>query len=424
MALSTKSNTEINKETLLKIEEILPRLKYSINPSKILDWLNNFDEVDKSLAYDLLLVLEYINFNELQFRFDDLLKEIFKKIPKDENIIILPYGKVGKSGSIITYIIKNTSAFKTRKRKNDDNILLTHDYKYIDGTKYNHIIFIDDFIGSGKTFCDEYKDEEDIESWILKNNISSTYLLCSVIMSEAKNMIKTRFSNIDIKGEERNKIFDTNKSPLKSFKNTTAIKSMAHTYGKKILENPYGYGGSESLLSFFLGTPNNTLPIIWSAKNNWTPLYPRKADVKMSIAKKEKKDIAFIIGLYNRLAIDLYDKDEDITIQTANGRKRNIKYNSKEHHSIIGLIKLKEDKYDDILICHLLGLTMKELNEIYDSAIKLDLISKSRSLKIDGLNFLKEIKKTISKEVIRKETPENFKIKNELYLPKSFKGLT
>lgn len=423
MALST-TNKGINKETLIKLEEILPRLKYSINPSKILDWLNNFEETDKLLAYDLLLVLEYITFNELQFRFDDLLKEIFKHIPTNENIIILPYGKVGKSGSIITYIIKNTSAFKTRKRKDEDNVLLTHDYKYIDATNYNHIIFIDDFIGSGKTFCDEYKDEHDVESWILKNNISNIYLLCSVIMSEAKNMIKTRFSNIDIKGEERNKIFDTTKSPLKSFKNINDIESMAYSYGKKINENPYGYGSSESLLSFFLGTPNNTLPIIWSAKNNWTPLYPRKADVKMSIAKEEKKEIAFVIGLYNRLAIDLYDKDKDISIQTANGRKRDIKYNSKEHHSIIGLIKLKEDKYDDIFICHLLGLTMKELDVIYDSAIKLGLISKSKSLKIDGLNFLSEIRKTIRKEVIRKETPENFKIKNELYLPKSIKGLT
>lgn len=424
MASTKKYGIQLDDKILYKIEQILPRLKHSVLPSKIKSWLENFEETEIDLAIDLLLVLEYITFNELQFRFDDLLKGIFKNIPKNENIIIIPYGKVGKSGSIITYIIKNTSAFRTRKKKDIDNVLLTHDYKYINAKDYNHIIFIDDFIGSGKTFCDGYKDVHDIESWVNSNKISNVYLLSALIMKDAKDYISSRFGNIKIHPEVRNKIFDQDLSPLNAFKNISTIKSMAYKYGKKIQENPNGYGNSESLVSFFFGTPNNTLPIIWSAKNDWTPLYPRKVDVKMNIARDEKKQIAFVIGLYNRLAIDLYDKDKDINIKTANGRKRDIKYNSKEHHSIIGLLKLKEDKYDDIFICHLLGLTMKELDDIYDSAIRLGLISKSKGLKIDGLNFLKEIKRTISKEVIRKETSENFKIKNEDYLPKSFKGLT
>jgi hypothetical protein len=414
----------LTREELKRLEYLLPRLKYSITLSDLLSWLDNFEKDDQKLAYDLLLVLEFITFNELQYRFDDLLKQIFKDIPKNENIIILPFGKVGKSGSIITYIIKNTSAFKSRKRKNVDNVLLTHDYKYINARNYNHIIFIDDFIGSGKTFCDEYKNNNDIEAWIFYNRISKVYLLSSIIMKEAQDRIKKRFSYIQIKSDERYKIFDSNTSPLKAFKNLNAIKTMAYKYGKSIRENPYGFESTESLLSFFHGTPNNTLPIIWSAKSNWKPLFPRKSDIKMDIARKEKKEIAFMIGIYNRLAIDLYNKDESIYINTYTGRRREIKYNTHEHFSLIGLIKLKNDGYDDIFICHLLGLTMNELNEIYNKSIKEKLISPSKSITIDGQNFLKEIKRTIRKESFKKETEENLKIKVTYYIPKMFKGKT
>lgn len=421
--MTIPSKPYLTREELNRLEYLLPRLKYSTTLSKILDWLNNFEEADQKLAYDLLLVLEYITFNELQFRFDDLLKEIFKPIPDNENVIIIPYGKVGKSGSIITYLIKNTSTFKTRKKNDEENILLTHDYKYIDAANYDHIIFIDDFVGSGKTFCDEYKDVNDVESWVLKNKISNVYLLCSVIMSEAKEKIESRFK-IKIKSEERNKIFHPASSPLHAFKNLSAIKTMAYKYGKSIKENPYGYDGTESLLSFFHGTPNNTLPIIWSAKNNWNPLFPRKVDVKMDTARKQKSEIAFMIGIYNRLAINIYNKNESIYIKTYTGRKREIKYNTNKDFSTIGLIKLKKEGYDDFFICHLLGLTINELNDVYDKAINQKLISSSKNITFDGLSFLKEINETIRKEGIRKESENNLKPKDIIYIPEMINGLT
>jgi hypothetical protein len=50
------------------------------------------------------------------FRLNDLLNEIFKVILKGEKIIIFPYGKVGKSGALVTYPLKNTTAFKKKKK--------------------------------------------------------------------------------------------------------------------------------------------------------------------------------------------------------------------------------------------------------------------------------------------------------------------
>ena len=290
-------NFELTKQSLKKIDFLLPRLKNSVSPSKIISWLENFEEKDIDNAIDLLHVFEYVTFDEILYRFNDLLDKILKNVPSNEKIIILPYGKVGKSGSLITYPLKHTKSYKKRSK----DILLTHDFTSIDNPSiYNHIIFIDDFIGSGDTFHKEYKVIADIETWISSNKINNTYILSSIIMNNGLNAILSKYPNIQIFAEVRNKIFDPLHSPLRILKKVSTIKSMAYRYGSTInvfgfppYNAPYGYDESESLISFFHCTPNNTLPIIWGKNKNWTPLFPRNPDIRMSNARLFKKDIAF-----------------------------------------------------------------------------------------------------------------------------------
>ena len=182
-----KHKYNLNERNLAKIEYLLPRLKYSVLPSNIIKWLENFDEDEVDLALDLLRVFEYIPFNEFMFRLDDLLFSILKEIPDNEKIIVFPYGKVGKSGTLVTYPLRNTTTFK---RRGDDNILLTHDIEFVKNlSDYKHIIFIDDFIGSGDTFIEEYKKVKRIDNWIKNNEFKRFFLLSSIIMEDGKNKI-------------------------------------------------------------------------------------------------------------------------------------------------------------------------------------------------------------------------------------------
>ena len=127
-----------SEKTVAKVEFLIPRLKHSVYPTKIIKWLENFDEEDIPSALDFLSVFEYIGFSEFMSRLNGLLKEILSTIPKKEKIIIFPYGKVGKSGTLVTYSLRNTTSFQ--KRQND--ILITHDYTFIkDSAKYKHNIF-------------------------------------------------------------------------------------------------------------------------------------------------------------------------------------------------------------------------------------------------------------------------------------------
>jgi len=408
---------KFDKQKISRIGDLLPRLGYSVTPLRVSEWLENFEDHEVDLLIDLLSVLEYISFNELQARIEFLLKGLFKGIPKEDEIFIIPYGKPGKSGSLISYPVEKTSSFQQRKKY----IKIENDH-YKLTPKVKHVILIDDFVGSGKTFIDEYCDIKDIKSKVDYCKIKNVYLMAPVVMSQAYIKIKNRFPEVEIICERRNKIFDTKNSPFNLFKNRSSLKTLSYKYGKAIRESPYGYGGAESLISFFYGTPNNTLPIIWSDKNKWKPIFPRKVHSKIEEVKNIKKNIAYSIGIYNRLGIDIYNQNESIFVDTSTNRRREIKYNSKLHHSVIGLIWLKKQKYDDILICQILGLTMDDLSGVYAEAIKLGLIHKSKSLTTEGTHFLKKIYKRVRKEGIRKESKKNLTPSNNLYLPSQFNG--
>jgi hypothetical protein len=410
---------QLNKDTVTRIGNLLPRLKHAVEPIKLINWLENFDKEEVDLAIDLLSVYEYIPFNEFMVRLNNLLGEILKGIPIGEKIIIFPYGKVGKSGTLVTYPLKNTESFKNREK----NILLTHDYENIKSPEnYNHIIFLDDFIGSGKSFCQIYSKPNSIQKWLVDNKIDSIYLLSTIIMTAGEKYLTDRFSKIRIISERRNKIFDKNSSPLNIFGNAEYIEKVAIKYGKKLnKQQPTGFDESQSLVSYFHCTPNNTLPIIWSNKKKWNPLFPRFADIRMDEARKFKTEVAFYIGICNRLCIDVFS-GESILNRKNNKWVRKIKHNNKQDHSVIALLFLKKEGYDNLIISHLLGLTRFELYEIYLEAKNLDFINKRYEITITGIEFLKELKKKTKPENFKKETKYSLRVKEESYIPDQFNG--
>ncbi|MFL0152769.1 hypothetical protein V2632_15995, partial [Tenacibaculum maritimum] len=250
------------------------------------------------------------------------------------------------------------------------------------------------------------------------------YLLSTITMMEGKKYISNRFSNITIKSEIRNKIFDKNLSPLTIFGNTEDIKNIATKHGKKLnKKEPIGFSNSQSLVSYFHCTPNNTLPIIWSEKKQWNPLFPRFAGIRMDEARKFKQGIAFYIGICNKLKIDLFT-GKSIIKKKQDKLVREIKHNNKLDHSVIALLFLKKQGYDNIIISHLLGLTRVELYEIYIEGIKLNFINKQYEITINGIQFLKELKEKTNPENFRKETKYNLRVKSESYIPIQLNGLT
>lgn len=424
-------NYDLDKKSLEKIEHLLPRLKHSVLPSKIIKWLENFNPEDVDLAIDLLRVFEYITFDEFVFRLNDLLKKILDKIPKGEKIIILPYGKVGKSGTFVTYPIKKTTEYSKREK----DIEIEHDYlKFRRFRKYKYVIFIDDFIGSGKTFYKDYTKEDSkgnsIEKWIINKKISNVYILATIVMAEGKKYLNRKCPNFEVVADVREKIFDRTHSPLRAFGNLEEIEALTLKYGSKIkvfnfppYSLPFGFSKSQSLISYFHSTPNNTLAFIWGKNVSWFPLYPRDSKTRMDDAREFKKEIAFYIGICNRLGIDIIN-GKSIIERKGSVSIRNIKHNNKQDHAVISLLILKNQEYEDLIISHILGLTIKELEDIYKEAKRLGFTNNLKSITNKGNQFIIELKEKTKKEDFREATPDRLMPKNELYIPKSLRGKT
>ncbi|GGG62486.1 phosphoribosyltransferase-like protein [Epilithonimonas arachidiradicis] len=424
-----RSTYKYTEDSIRQIEYLIPRLKYSLYPTKIIKWLENFDESDVPFALDILRIFEYISFPEFMSRLDSLLKELLKEIPKEDKIIVFPYGKVGKSGTLVTYPLRNTTAFKKRST----NILLSHDFEYIESPEqYKHIIFLDDFIGSGKTFCDEF-ESSGIKNWLTKYKIKNIYLLSAIIMNDGKKKIETNYANITIVSEVRHNLFDDKFSPYKAFSNDTfkSVRAIVNKYGNKIPVNrppnqflPMGYENSASSIAFFHGTPNNTISLIWGKTKDWNSLYPRRADVRMSEARELKKEINYYLSICDKLGINL-TSGINLIGERPDMRQDSTKKIREQNHAAITLLFLKNKGYENIFICQILGITREEIRYLYIELKNKGLVTNNfRTITNEGKSLLFKLSRVTKSKKIRNETENNLIIKKYLYLPKMFKGLT
>ena len=423
MALARRHNFKFTPESMDKIDYLLPKLKHSVVMSKVVRWLENFEEKDLPLVYDFLQVFEFIPFTEMQYRVEDELKKIFELLKDGEKALIVPYGKFGKSATLVSYPLTHSETYEKLKKKK--RIIISNDLDACDDKDIKCVIFLDDFIGSGETFCDEYK-YDGLKEWCDKKGIAHRYVLCCVIMKEGLQKIEKEHSEIKVFGQVRGKVYSESESPLKILGAIKEYKNIGEKYERlSKVEKDFlnGYSNSQAIIAFTHCTPDNTLPFFWWHKN-WIPLFPRKAKVRMDDAREFKKDIAFYIGICNRMNIDLFSLEEYTKEENLDAIENQRKYNNKDSHSIIALLKLKEEGVEDYVICHVLSLTDDELEGIYAESELKGFTNSSKEVTPEGAAYIKRLDKKISKEKSRSTTEENLKPKELIYVPKTFKGLT
>lgn len=157
-----------------------------------------------------------------------------------------------------------------------------------------HIIFIDDCSGSGKTFCDY------IENRNHKYKNKRIFFITVHIMADAKLRIKQTAENNDlditvIEHFTQDKAFSSNLFP--NDEKTKQVKELIIRLSKekKIHDNDIlGYQNTESLMAFYNNTPNNTLGFIRCDTRDYFSIFPReKTDMpgwrKAAHEKKARK---------------------------------------------------------------------------------------------------------------------------------------
>ncbi|MGV0977800.1 phosphoribosyltransferase-like protein [Empedobacter falsenii] len=392
---------------LYQIERVLPRLKYSVLPSAVNRWLDNFEDPDKKLALELLYFFEYIDYNELLYILDKQLANCLNTIPPNEKILIFPFGNLGKSSIHMLYPLNKTKTFIN----NENNITFSSVIKDI--LKYKHVIYIDDFIGSGNSFDDFYNSDE-YKDIIDDKNLVTENLISCIIMDEGMKFLNEKYSYLRIYAEVRYKLISSGRFNS-LFDNIEASKKLLKKYGRKIRSKPLGYSKSESMIAFYYSTPNNTFPIFYYQSNyeklKWTPLFSRLETHKLEEAKKLKDDFRYFLSINYQLN----KKFSQLSGFSSEASENKYK------HSLVLFLFLKNKGFEDLSICQILSVTMNQLLNIKNNAIKEGFII-NECLTIKGQKLLDEINLTKKKAITRDEKFIEIKCNKPLYLPSQFNG--
>jgi hypothetical protein len=404
-----------------EIDRIIVQLQNSIKPVRIINWINNFEKDEWDMALQVLSFLKYYSVNQIIDEYNEGLKQILSKYYNDKKIFIHGFGELGKSGSTMLYFLKQTPTY----RENEDKFkILDHVHKLksqglVEGST---IIFLDDIIGSGKSFKTYFI--HNIKHQLIKENYTINVLvLCIAYMNGSLDMLKKVDEHIDIFGSGYNKAFASSGSVFGYRPKMLPIREFCFKYGmplfwtfdnelKKDVPHPLGFNNSQALIIFSHSVPNNTLPIFWSNRKDWYPLYARSGRGKISEAKVFKQENYYWLNLAYKLKILNVDNKEPLI------------YNAKTNYDLIAVLRLKRQNINTSKIFQTLGLSVNELEVIFTKGRNKGFFDEDDNITEGGKEAIANIERNIkiSNSIVKRKLP--IFIVPKMYLPKHFKGMT
>lgn len=137
-----------------------------------------------------------------------------------------------------------------------------------------HIIFIDDLLITGGQILDH---KSEIKDYIKRFPNVTFFYLVLFANDRAIQEISTEFGLRIIPVTEltdESKVFSDSSKYFLTDKQKSDTKTMCEFHGRTLLPaHPLGFGNSQLLMGLEDSVPDNTLPIIWSDKNGWIPIF-------------------------------------------------------------------------------------------------------------------------------------------------------
>ena len=208
----------------------------------------------------------------------------------------------------------------------------------------------------------------EIHQQLVKDDLKPEIIVLSVAyMQHSIVLLEEKIPRFSIYGTPYIKAFASGSSVFGYRPKMLPLREFAHNYGKdlfetynretkKIEKHPLGYNNSQSLIVFPHSVPNNTLPIFWSNKNKWYPLFPRSAEAKLSRLKDFRQEN---IHWFNTAkSLNIFENKEELDFN------HKLLFNNVDYR-ILAVIRLKRRRSIDPIICQILNISINELNEIY-----------------------------------------------------------
>ena len=261
-------------------------------------WLGQFETTeDRRVIFELLkklrfysggLIREKLRHGHSLVRRELAARGVVHKAGQDgarkvtDNILISFYGGEGKRGQ--TYaklyadennIYHNRITTPKRLRKRLENL-----------ADVSGIVFVDDFIGTGRTATRSLKEALSSISDLTAQMEIDVFLISVSGFAEAAEKVKRELSKVirsfrvsicEPLGDS-DKCFSERSEILPDSAKRVRAREIVESYGKRVFkQHPLGFGNCQALIVFENTCPNNSLPILWAQgrHNDWSPLFSR-----------------------------------------------------------------------------------------------------------------------------------------------------
>lgn len=410
MSLINEISTVFNQE----IEFIVNKFDNVRSKNNVLKWINNFDDNEKIFSLDILQLYTYISQEEVRRMSSLIMQQILDSSAVNSHIYMIPIDSYGKSSSLLAYYLRKTTAFKQLQLSEKINFL---DNPYLLETTLFHkddrIILFDDFFGTGYSLIKEIRKLKINLNQSLIKIIDQAEAWGLFYMPQCLKNIKDGNYKISINAEVHYPLFGHSPCFFETSPLANKYKIMSHDsanrkglFFSKTDKHNLGYKNCEAFISFAHTTPNNTLPIIWSDKAKWYPIFGVSENAIFNILK-EKKQALIKLALDNNFSIKF---DE-----TINGKFQLSSY------LLYGILYFIQNKWAEPRIIKYLGINIESFDFFIEIAINKKLLTKNdiTCLSEKGVEFLREI----NNEILRAKKEKQMSTLSKIdYIAKEFSG--
>lgn len=295
---------KIEEQSKVTSEEVMELIKLwapyngkEITSDKIRAWLNQFgtDPIVQRLMFKILQNVLFIDNNLIRVYCREIYKAVLRKLVQQGLERFIDPSRRKRGDIIVSYLEDSfaKSGSEYAKIFADENGLYAdlaisrnklREYLSSD-SEAKVLVFLDDFAGTGDSICKNLRNIYFELKEILqrKNLIIFLGVICGY--DKAKKAIQTFIEENGLKTEVFfSKILDESDHCFSEYSKVFPLvternhaKSICLQIGEKlIINNPLGYGNTQSLVVFPNACPNNNLPILWKETDSWMPLFKRQ----------------------------------------------------------------------------------------------------------------------------------------------------
>ena len=256
-------------------------------------WLEQFRRPrNQRLMFKILQSLRFYSDNAIREKLKDIDKIVRRGLThrieagrrKRADILVSYLDKVGKSSAHLADLYADVAQIYI------DNVVEKTDLaqKLMNYESIQAVVFVDDFVGTGDSASSYLSEIDQQISSIHQHNPSLKIVFASIVAfdegwKQVEKHVESLNSNVEIRAcdilRSSDQCFSEDSYIFTDASEREVAKTVATEVGSKLEKKwPLGYGHLELPLVFGHGTPNNSLPILWSSSSSafeWRPLFKR-----------------------------------------------------------------------------------------------------------------------------------------------------